>query len=101
MFWCSSGIKYCYYEKLGLISTLPADKQEEIKTKLSTNANDADRVASVVNTYFSRSQMQSALENTAKNAITKYIETINHTLSTAQRQQLASTFQGLRTPASA
>lgn len=86
---------------LDLISTLPTDKQEEIKTKLSANANDSNKITSLVSTYFSQQQMQDALETSAKKAVTKYIETIDHTLSTIQRQQLADTFQGLRTTASA
>mgnify|MGYP001582613593 CR=1 FL=1 len=82
---------------LDLISTLPTDKQEEIKTKLSTNVNDADKVASTLGAYFTQSQMQDALEVASKNAITKYIETINGTLSVSQKQELANAFQELQT----
>ena len=43
--------------------------------------------------------MQDALETASKDAITKYVETINHTLSVSQKQELANTFQELQ-PAS-
>ncbi|MBI4084827.1 MAG: hypothetical protein HY431_02875 [Candidatus Levybacteria bacterium] len=82
---------------LDLISTLPTDKQEEIKTKLTTNVNDADKVASTLGAYFTPSQMQDALETASKDAITKYVETINRVLSVSQKQELANTFQELQT----
>jgi len=84
---------------LDLISTLPTDKQEEIKAKLTSNANDAVKVTSTISAYFTQSQMQDALETASKDAITKYVETINHTLSVSQKQELANTFQELQ-PAS-
>lgn len=82
---------------LDLISTLPADKQEEIKTKLTPNVNDADKVASTLSAYFTQSQMQDALEAASKDAMTKYVETISPTLSAPQKQELATTFQELQT----
>ena len=80
---------------LDLISTLPTNEQEEIKKNLARSANYVDKTTRTLNSYFSKIQIENALEAASKNAIKKYIECINHALSTHQRQQLAKISQEL------
>lgn len=80
---------------LDLISTLPTDKQEEIKSTLARSQNHVDKITRTLSSYFSKTQVQDALEVTSKNSIEKYIEAINHTLSASQRKELAKIFQEL------
>ncbi|VVB85921.1 Uncharacterised protein [uncultured archaeon] len=90
-------IKNIHLQSLSyLISTLSPDKQEEVKTELTMNKNNSDKVASTLNAYFSQSQMQDALKNASKSAMTEYIKTINPTLSATQKQQLSKAFQKLQ-----
>jgi hypothetical protein len=66
-------IKSIHLQSLSdLISKLNPDKQEELKTKLKTNINDADKTANILNAYFSQSQIRDALENASKNAMAEY-----------------------------
>ena len=80
---------------LDLISTLSTDKQEEIKTILARSANHPDKITRAISAYFSQTQMQQAFEATSKKTFKEYIESIDHTLSVHQKQELAKIFQKL------
>ena len=73
---------------LDLISTLPTDKQEELKLILARSSNHADKVTRTLSIYFSQAQIKGAFEVASRDSIEKYIEAINDTLSNDQRQEL-------------
>ena len=74
---------------LDLISTLPLERQEEIKFSLARSFDQADRVARTLGAYFSQEQIKDAFEATARDYVEKYLEAIDDTLSNDQRQELA------------
>lgn len=73
---------------LDLIEMLPNDKREKIKSQLSTNPDNQEIVSETLRTYFSEDQLRQSLQNSAKDAIPKYIQSINQTLSASQRDRL-------------
>jgi len=73
---------------LNLIQSLPADKQNEAKQKLTENSNNPEEIASVLKEYFSQSEMQQSLQKSAQDAVNNYIQSINNSLSNEQRQNL-------------
>lgn len=78
---------------LDLISTLPIEKQEEIKAILARSANHIGKITRTLNAYFSQTQIRDAFEAVSKKTFEEYIKAINHTLSTSQRQELTKIFQ--------
>ena len=77
---------------LDLINSLPQDKQEELKQKNSTLQNDQKATGDMIKTYFTEQQIEDALQNASKNAVTEYIKAIDTTLSETQRNNLMSFF---------
>lgn len=74
---------------LDLVETLTTDKQEELRNQLSVISDDQEKVSETLKKYFSEDQMQQSLKNAARDAISKYIQSISHTLSDSQRESLA------------
>jgi hypothetical protein len=71
-----------------LVQALSATKLKEIKNKLSSASNDQQKVSEILKSYFTEEQMQQALKNAAKDAVSNYITAINNTLSDTQRESL-------------
>ena len=80
---------------LDLITSLPQDKQEEVKQKLSTLQNDPKATGDMIKTYFTTQQIEEALQNSSKNAVIEYMKAIDSTLSETQRTNLTKYFQEL------
>lgn len=72
-----------------LLSTLPADRQEEVKAGLVSAADNPEALAKTVTAYFPETQLREALEEAAKESITAYLQRISPTLSPVQREALA------------
>lgn len=77
---------------LDLISTLPLDRQEEIKFSLARSSSHPDKVTRTLSTYFSQEQIKDAFEVASRDSVGKYIEAIDDALSNRQRQELAKVF---------
>jgi hypothetical protein len=73
---------------LDLISTLPVDRQEELKLSLARSSNHQDKVTRTLSIYFFQEQIQDAFEAASRDSIEKYLEAIDDTLSNDQRQEL-------------
>ena len=80
---------------LDLINSLPSDKQEEIKQKTSVLQNDPKAAQDLFNNYFTKQQIERALQNASKNAVTEYIKAIASTLSEEQKTNLTNYSQEL------
>ena len=80
---------------LDLITSLPQDKQEEIKQKISTLQNDPKATGDMIKTYFTEQQIENALQNSSKNAVIEYIKAIANTLSEEQKANLINYSQEL------
>ncbi|MFH0936874.1 MAG: hypothetical protein V1808_01110 [Candidatus Daviesbacteria bacterium] len=76
-----------------LIKSLPEDKQGEIKQEFEQNKEDSEKIAEVVKKYFDEAQMEEALKNASKNAITNYFQAITSTLSEEQKENLNNYFK--------
>lgn len=77
---------------LDLFSTLPQDKKDQLEQKITNAGNGAAEMQEELKAYFSEEQIQQAIKNSAKNAVTEYIKTIEPTLSDSQRQNLTNYF---------
>lgn len=77
---------------INLVQALPQDKQEEIKNEFATENPE------IVKKYFTEEQIQQSLEDTSKNAVMEWLQTINPTLADAQRQKLVDLSQELNPP---
>ncbi len=82
---------------LNLINSLPSDKQEEARQKLA-GVQDPKAAGELLKPYFSKEQIISSLQNSAKNMMTEYIKAIENTLSEEQKTNLANYFQELSQP---
>ena len=80
---------------LDLITSLPSDKQEEVKQKISTLQNDPKAIGDMIKLYFTEQQIEDALQNSSKNAVAEYIKAIANTLSEEQKTNLANYSQEL------
>lgn len=78
-----------------LINSLPVESQETIKQKLSNPSNSPETVSTILKRQFSETQILMALENVARDSFTKYIQTINNTLSEVQRNNLIKVLKDL------
>lgn len=82
-------LRNIYLETMfSLIKTLPQDQQDKIAAEIQTNANDADKIQSILNTKFSNEQIQKILEEISKKTTVQFIESINDSLSQDQKQKL-------------
>ncbi len=70
------------------MQTLPQDQQEQIKTDLSADPNNPEKIAAVVKAHFSNEQLQKALEEAAKHAVVNWMQAVEPTLSDSQKQKL-------------
>jgi hypothetical protein len=81
-----------------LTQTLTQDKQEELKKAFAAAGEDAQKINDIVKSYFSKEQINSALENAAKNAVTEWMQVVDPTLSDPQRQKLIDLSQQFASP---
>ncbi len=87
---------------LNLFNTLSQDKKDQLQQKMQSIGNDAVKMQEELKTYFTQEQLEQAIENSAKNAVTEYIKTIEPTLSDSQKQNLANYFNEItQTPSRA
>ena len=77
---------------LDLFNTLPQDKKDQLQQKLTDIGSDAVKMQEELKNYFAQAQLEQAIENSAKNAVTEYIKTIDPTLSDSQKQNLSNYF---------
>lgn len=77
---------------LDLFNTLPQDKKDQMQKDISLAGSDAVKLQKILKNYFSEEQINTALQNSSKNAITEYIKTIEPTLSDPQKQSLTNYF---------
>lgn len=77
---------------LDLFNTLPQDKKDQLQKDVSLVGNDPQKLQGILKNYFTEEQINTALQNSSKNAITEYIKTIEPTLSDPQKQSLANYF---------
>ena len=75
---------------LDLINTLPQDKKDQLQEKIAQIGNDTTKMQEELKAYFTDSQLEQAIENSAKNAVTEYMKAIDPTLSETQRTNIAS-----------
>jgi len=85
---------------LDLLNTLPQDKKDQLQQKIASLGSDAAKVQGELKAYFTDSQLEQAIENSAQNAVTEYMKAIDPTLSDSQKQNLANYFSEITTNAS-
>lgn len=83
-----------------LFNTLPQDKKDQLQLKITSIGNNAAQMQEELKNYFTADQLSQAIENSAKNAVTEYIKTIEPTLSDLQKQNLANYFNEITQSAS-
>ena len=77
---------------LDLFNTLPVDKKDQIQQQVTDAGNNPAAIRETLKTYFTDSQLQEAIRNSAKKAVTEYIKTVEPTLSDSQKQNLTNYF---------
>ena len=65
---------------LDLFNTLPQDKKDQLQQKIQSLGNNAGKMQEELKAYFTDSQLEQAIENSAKNAVMEYMKTIDPTL---------------------
>lgn len=80
---------------LDLFNTLAQDKKDQMQKDVSLAGNDPQKLQEILKNYFTEEQINNALQNSSKNAVTEYIKTIEPTLSDVQKQSLADYFNGI------
>ena len=80
---------------LDLFNTLPQDKKDQLQQKIVSVGNDTAKIQVELKVYFTPSQMEQAIEGSAKNAVTEYVKAIDPTLSETQRTNIANFAKGL------
>lgn len=85
---------------LDLLNTLPQDKKDQLQQKITSMGNDTAKIQEELKAYFTDSQLEQAIENSAKNAVTEYMKAIDSTLSEAQKQNLTNYFSEITKNAS-
>lgn len=78
-----------------LIKSLPLDSQVVIRQKLGDTSNNQEKVSAILKDQFPEPQFQIALENAAQDSITKYIQSIQKTLSESQKNDLIKVLKDL------
>jgi hypothetical protein len=73
---------------VNLISSLSKEKQDEIIQKLKDNSQNQGSITGVLNEYFTDAQRIQAIEESSRNSLSSYIQTIQKTLSDAQKSSL-------------
>ena len=80
-----------------LIESLPNEKKDKLKQKLSQNLQKPEGVSAVLKGYFPEQQITKALENAAKNGVSEYIQAILPTLNEEQKTKLTELAKNLQT----
>lgn len=73
---------------LDLMQTLPKDKQQELQKQLQS-VTQLEELNNKINLYFNEKQLKDSLENTARTGLANYIQAIDPSLSTVQKNNLA------------
>lgn len=77
---------------LDLFNTLPQDKKDQLQQKITRVGNDPAKMQEELKAYFTDTQLEQAIENSSKTAVTEYIKTIDPTLSDPQKRNLTNYF---------
>lgn len=77
---------------INLLTSLSQEKRDEINQKFMGLGNDTAKMQKELKTYFAQSQLEQAIENSSRNAITEYMKAIDPTLSDSQKGNLANYF---------
>jgi predicted solute-binding protein len=81
---------------VNLVKSLPDEKQTEVKQQLSESQDNPEKISAILNEYFSQEELPKALENAAKDAVIRYIQTITPTLSQNQKEKLFHVMEEVR-----
>ncbi len=73
---------------LDLFNTLPQDKKDQLQQKIANIGQDAAKMQEELKAFFTEGQLEQAVENASKNAVTEYMKAINPTLSDTQRTSI-------------
>lgn len=73
---------------LDLFNTLPQDKKDQIQQQITSIGNNPLAIQETLRAHFADSQLQEAIKNSTKNAVTEYMKAINPTLSETQRTNI-------------
>lgn len=76
-----------------LVKTLPEDKKSSLKEQIEKNLNDAQKISELLKSYFSEEQAVKAIQNSSRDMLIEYIESIKNTLSEEQRKKLIQAFE--------
>lgn len=85
---------------LDLFNTLSQDKKDQLQQKIPQIGSDASKMQEELKVYFTDSQLEQAIENSAKNAVIEYMKAIDPTLSDSQKQNIANYFSEITQNAS-
>ena len=77
---------------LDLFNNLPQDKKSQISQNIASAGNDPQKLGEALKNYFTKQQIEEAIQNSSKNAVTEYIKAIDPTLSDSQKQNLTGYF---------
>lgn len=80
---------------LDLFNTLPLEKKDQIQQQITNAGNNPQAVEQILKGYFTQSQIQDAIQNASKNAVTEYMKAIDSTLSETQRTSIMNFPKGL------
>lgn len=78
-----------------LITALPQDQQEDLKSELAANKDYSEKVSEILRGRFPAEQMQKSLEETMQKSVTEWMQAVNPTLNDVQRQKLLDLSQEL------
>lgn len=67
-------------------------EKDQLQQKIASIGNDAAKMQEELKAFFTDSQLEQTIENSAKNAVIEYMKTIEPTLSDSQRQNLTNYF---------
>ncbi len=72
---------------IDLVQSLPADKQKEADKKIAASDSQAS-FAKTVSSYFSDEQVETAVDDASRRAITEWLKALNTTLNDEQRKRI-------------
>lgn len=82
-----------------LIRSLPNEKQDEFKKRLSDVKNNPEEIDEILKQYFSADKIQEEIRYITKNSFSEYIETTLPTLSASQADSLQKFLEEVAAPA--
>ncbi|MBA3724731.1 MAG: hypothetical protein H0W89_07685 [Candidatus Levybacteria bacterium] len=72
---------------IDLVQSLPADKQKEADKKIAASDSQAT-FAKTVSEYFTDEQVETAVDDASRRAITEWLKALNTTLTDEQRKKI-------------